>query len=248
MEGKDRAIRILKMYESLRKGREIQKIPFCIEHKISERTFDRDIEKIRLFLSEEYSGKEVRYHLDRGSYQIPGSEEGGTLSLLELQMIAKILKNEHALEKGEFEGLMGSLQSVAEKGERETIRKFILSEIGQYEEKIGQGAFMKLFGDLLKCIAEQNIIRLKLKENRDGQGRVKFFPVAVEYQSSEFYLLGYRPENEQELVAFVLDEIDSFRMTLQKYDDEVAQRYSYQEGKHLLKYLREKRSRDYETD
>lgn len=244
MEGKDRAIRILKMYESLRKGREIQKIPFCAEHKISERTFDRDIEKIRLFLSEEYSGKEVQYHLDTGSYQIPGSEEGGKLSLLELQMIVKILKNEHALEKGEFEGLMMSLQSVAEKGEREAIRKFILSETGQYEEKIGQGAFMKLFGDLMKCIADQNIIRLKLKEDRNEKERIKFFPVAVEYHFSEFYLLGYRPEKEQELVAFVLEEIDSFQVSIQKYDNEVAQRYSYQEGKHLLKYLKEQRSKN----
>lgn len=244
MESKDQAIRILKMYESLRKGKEIQKGLFCAEHGISGRTFDRDIEKIRLFLSEEYSGKEVRYHLDRGSYQIPGGEEGGILSLLEIQMIVKILKNEQALEKGEYEGLMKSLQSVAEKGEREAVRKFILGEVMQYEEKTGQGAFMKLFGDLLKCIADQNIIRLKLKENGDGQGRVKFFPVAVEYQFSEFYLLGYRPEKEQELVAFVLDEIDSFQMTLQKYDNEVVERYSYQEGKHLLKYLKEQRSRD----
>lgn len=244
MESKDQAIRILKMYESLRKGKEIQKSLFCAEHGISGRTFDRDIEKIRLFLSEEYSGKEVRYHLDRGSYQIPGGEEGGTLSLLEIQMIVKILKNEQALEKGEFEGLMKSLQSVAEKGGREAVRKFILGEVVQYEEKTGQGAFMKLFGDLMECIADQNVIRLKLKEAGDERERVKFFPVAVEYQSSEFYLLGYRPERGEELAAFGLDEIDSFQMTLQKYDDGVAERYSYQEGKHLLKYLREKRSRD----
>ena len=53
MAGTDMATRILKMYEALIKGKEIQKIPFCMEHEISERTFDRDIEKIRSFLSEE---------------------------------------------------------------------------------------------------------------------------------------------------------------------------------------------------
>ena len=52
MAGTDMTTRILKMYEALSKGKEIQKIPFCEEHNISERTFDRDIEKIRLFLSE----------------------------------------------------------------------------------------------------------------------------------------------------------------------------------------------------
>ncbi len=244
MENKDRAIRILKMYESLRKGREIHKVPFCTEHGISGRTFDRDIEKIRLFLSEEYSGEDVQYHFDRGSYQIPSSGEGGTLSLLELQIIAKILKSDQVLEKGEFEGLMRSLQSVAEKGEREEARKFVLNEMGQYEEKTGMKAFMKLLGDLLKCITDQNIIRLKLKEGCEKRSQVKFFPVAVEYHFSGFYLLGYRPEEEQELVAFELDEIDSFQMTLQKYGKEILARYSYQEGKELLKNLEEQRRKD----
>lgn len=244
MESKDQALRILKMYEVLRKGKEVQKRLFCAEYGISGRTFDRDIEKIRLFLSEEYSGEDVQYHLERGSYRIPGSGEGGSLSLLELQMVVKILKSERVLEKGEFEGLMMSLQSAAEKGDREEAKKFILNETGQYEEKTGQGAFMKLFGDLLKCISDQNIIRLKLKEKRGEQSRVKFFPVAVEYQFSGFYLLGYRQENEEELIAFGLDEIESFQMTLQKYGNEVLERYSYQEGIDLLKNLEEQRRRD----
>lgn len=50
--------RILKMYESMNRGREIQKASFCEDHEIGKRTFERDIEKIRLFLSEEYSREE----------------------------------------------------------------------------------------------------------------------------------------------------------------------------------------------
>ena len=240
MENKDRAIRILKMYESLRKGREIHKVPFCTEHGISGRTFDRDIEKIRLFLSEEYSGEDVQYHFDRGSYQIPSSGEGGTLSLLELQIIAKILKSDQVLEKGEFEGFLRSLQSVAGERERGAVQRIAQCAAGQYQAKGGQGAFLKLLGDLLKCIESQEAIWLRLKGS-SSQGRVRLFPVDVKYQSPGFYLLGYLVGGG--LTAFALNRIESFQVALGKQGSSLAQGYDSQEGRELLKKIQREKER-----
>ncbi len=238
MTGTEKAIRILKMYEQMINGREIQKIPFCMENNISDRTFDRDIKTIRLFLSEEYSGREIQYSPDRKSYQISGNLESGELSLLELTVIIKILKNEQVLEKSEFEKLAKSLQFVAEGGKREAVKELIQSEIRQYEEKGRQKAFLKLFGDLLTCISQRNAIQLEMKEA--GQEKNKIFPVAIEYHKARFYLLGYQADEEQELAAFSLDGIDSFQITYQTYTQEIAQRYSYQEGKRFLERNGEK--------
>lgn len=238
MAGTDMTTRILKMYKILSKGQEIQKIPFCKEHNISERTFDRDIEKIRLFLSEEYSGKEVKYRFDRGSYCIPGSVEQGELSILELMVIVKILKSEQALEKHEFEGLLQRLLFVAERGKREIVLKLFQEEGSQYGGNSEQQAFLKLFGDLQKCILDRNIIRLKIKGNEQERKGIVFSPVAVEYLSSDFYLLGYQAENKKELSAFVLNEIESFQVTLQRYEVALNKQYSFQEGKALIKKCR----------
>lgn len=244
MAGTDMVTRILKMYKAMSSGREINKESFCMEHEISGRTFERDIKKVRLFLSEEYSGREVHRNSVRHSYWIPGSWESGELSHLELALIIKILKSEQALEKNEFEGLARSLQSVAEKGKREAVRKLVQREISQYEERTGQEAFLKLLGDLMECISDRNIIRLKLKENREKKKRMLFFPVAVECQGGRFYLLGYQQEREQRLTAFLLDEIESFQIASQKYDKKIATKYSYQEGRELLKKLQGKRRKD----
>lgn len=239
MAATEMTTRILKMYESMDNGREIQKVSFCKEHGISERTFERDIQKIKLFLSEEYSGREVQYCSDRKNYQITGSWKNGALSFLELALIIKILKSEQILEKNEFEGIVRSLQSVTEKVNRKEVEELLQQEILQYEEKDGKKAFLKLFWDLLKCISDRNMIQLKLKKSRNEK-KVKFFPVAIEYKLSDFYLLGYQPEEEQSLVAFVLDEIEFFQITMQKYGDEIIRRYNYQEGKCLLKNDRRK--------
>ncbi len=237
MAGTDMATRILKLYESLSRGKEIKKASFCVEHGIDKRTFDRDIQKIRLFLSEEYSGREVQYCPDRECYRISDSWENGEISFLELAIIIKILKSEQALEKHEFEGLVNSLKSVVEKGKREEAQELARREIGQYEEP-GWGAFLKLFGDLLKCISDRNIIWLEMKNPGNEKKRIKFFPVAVEFQGGRFYLLGYQTQEERRLAAFLLDEIESFRVDFQKYKEEMAQGYTYREGKRLLENYR----------
>lgn len=135
-----------------------------------------------------------------------GNLESGELSLLELTIIIKILKNEQVLEKSEFEKLAESLQFVAEGGKREAVKELIQSEIRQYEEKGGQRTFLKLFGDLLMCISQRNAIQLDMKEV--GQMENKIFPVAIEYHKAKFYLLGYQANEEQRLVVFSLDAND----------------------------------------
>lgn len=240
MAGMDMTIRILKMYEALRCGREIHKKAFCMEYEISERTFDRDIEKIRLFLSEEYSGQEVRYLANQGCYRIPEIKEQGELSLLELSLLVRVLKGDALLEYQEYMGILNSLQSVTEKGKEKQIRKLVRSAILQYEKKPGKSAYLKLLGDLEECITDRNMIRLLLKKAADSGERIIFLPVAIEYEASEFYLLGFQP-GDDELKGFAIEEIESFQITMKRYGEELETRYSYQEGRRLLKNMKKKR-------
>lgn len=233
MAGTDMTTRILKMYETLSRGKEIYKLPFCLEYGISERTFERDVEKIRLFLSEEYTGKKVEYNSDRACYIIPGSNENGTLSIMEITIIVKMLKGERLLEKREFEGLLQSIQRVAEPEQKVEAAKLIQAENSQYKEKKGQEAFLQLFADLQKCIAERNMISFKTKQEE----KIRLFPVAVEYLFSEFYLLGYKPEAERDLTVFRLNDIESIRISIQKYKKEILEQYSYQEGRGILESI-----------
>lgn len=237
----DMAIRILKMYEVFRQGKEIEKNAFCLEHEISDRTFDRDIEKIRTFLSESYSGYEVEYNPQRECYSIPGISERGELSFLEFSILIKILKGEQVLEKNEFAGMMHSLQSVTERGRGENVQKAVKKEFREYEEKRGRKAFLKLFGDLQKCIAERNIIRIKLKEKEGHKLENKiFYPVAIEILNSDFYLLGYQSEEDEQLTIFKVENVESFQITSRKYGEVTAQKYCYLEGRQLLEQIRKK--------
>lgn len=237
----DMVIRILKMYEVFRQGKEIEKKSFCMEHDISERTFDRDIERIRLFLSESYSGYEVKYNPQRECYFIFGKREQGELSLLEFSVLLKILKRQQILEKNEFAGLIHSLQSVTERGDGESVKRIIKNEFEEYEEKKGRKAFLKLFGDLQKCIAARNIIRIELKEKECCKlDHIDFYPVAVELFDADFYLLGYQNEKDERLTMLKLEDVESFQVTLRKYRETITQQYCYQEGQQLIRKIRRK--------
>ncbi|MCI9005776.1 MAG: hypothetical protein HFH39_11205 [Lachnospiraceae bacterium] len=240
MAGTDMTTRILEMYDMLRKGKEIKKAAFCWEHGISERTFERDLKKVRMFLSEGYSGREVCYSQARDSYQMPGGGGHGELSLLEIAVITEILEGEQVLEKGEFEGFLRSLQSVAGERERGAVQRIAQCAAGQYQAKGGQGAFLKLLGDLLKCIESQEAIWLRLKGG-SSQGRVRLFPVDVKYQSPGFYLLGYLVGGG--LTAFALNRIESFQVALGKQGSSLAQGYDSQEGRELLKKIQREKER-----
>ena len=87
---------------------------------------------------------------------------------------------------------------------------------------------------------DRNIIRLNIKGGKEEQKGLIFSPVAVEYLSSDFYLLGYEAEVSKKLTAFVLNEIESFQMTLQRYEETLIKQYSFQEGRNLLKNMQDK--------
>lgn len=62
----DKITRILMLYSKLMQGEIINKTRFCLETECRSRSFDRDIEDIRLYLSESYSASELRYDRREG--------------------------------------------------------------------------------------------------------------------------------------------------------------------------------------
>lgn len=78
LDGTDKNTRILRLYDDLINGKVVNKTTFSINCKISERTFDRDIQDIRLFLSEKFSPTELLFDKSKNGYFF--FYEKGTLS------------------------------------------------------------------------------------------------------------------------------------------------------------------------
>src|SRR5699024_8381904 len=95
----DKVTRILMMYSRLLEGGKIYKKTFCTDMEINRRTFDRDIEDIRLFLSEAYVGYDLVYDRKDESYYLNNYHRQIPLSPMEVSFLLIMIKSEQVLRK-----------------------------------------------------------------------------------------------------------------------------------------------------
>lgn len=111
----DKITRVLILYSQLLKGKVISKEMFCGEYEITKRSFDRDIEDIRLYLSEIYSGCELVYDRKQGGYLITGLNVSKELEAMEIALLLTILSQSKVLRNDEFEVLSKNIVETSER-------------------------------------------------------------------------------------------------------------------------------------
>ena len=113
MSGIDKNSRMLGLYHQLIAGKHIDKQSYCAENEITERSFDRDIEDVRLFLCEEHSYCELIYDRNSKSYYLThtiGKSLPGELTLY----LADVIFLQKNLSEDEMNGMLLSLLDVTD--------------------------------------------------------------------------------------------------------------------------------------
>lgn len=106
--------RVLMLLSRLLNGDEVKKDIYCIENECSSRAFDRDVEDIRIYLSEIHSSSELVYDRIRKSYSLTGCEKQILLDKAEFLFIKRILRDSHLLTLDEYNELLVRLLSISE--------------------------------------------------------------------------------------------------------------------------------------
>lgn len=218
MAGMDKTTRILQMYAKISQGGKIYKKSFCMETGIDRRTFDRDIEDIRLYLSESFDGNNLVYDRKDESYHLENFYKSQPLSAMEVVYILELLNSCCALRKDEYTGLAASLLNAVELNRRKYVKKVAEGYIRDYPANTHQ-ALLKLNWDLQQCIVEKDIIELHF---RNGRKKV-VSPVRIQICGDQMYLFAF--ETSELLLAVLLQDIASFRMKNQKYQEALAEKF-----------------------
>lgn len=224
----DKITRILLLYSKLTKGEEINKTVFCFENDCSPRTFDRDIEDIRLYLSESFSLMELTYDRGRNTYFIAGTKRL-ELEPMEYLFVERILKDTAVLRKDEFEILTSHLLSNTENGT--TLNSFKSEVCNCYESPLHNKALLKIHGDLVSIIRAKKCIRVKYFKTNGEEVKRDVIPCAVKYDLGYLYLIGYRENKMDDYPAyFRLDRIYSFDVIRSQTSTEQEKVKSYMES------------------
>lgn len=207
----DDVTRTLFLYSKLIEGKSINKAIFTTEYNCSGRTFDRDIERIRIFLSESYSVSELIYDRGRNAYYMSGTEKT-ELDLVEYLFLKQILMDTAVLRADEFKTLMSHLLSGTEKSKSFDLLK--KESYNDYQSPSHNKALLKIHKDLVLVIQYRKCIRMKYFKSDGEEVERNVIPCAVRYDLGYLYLIGYREDKMDEYPAyFRLDRIYSFEIT-----------------------------------
>lgn len=220
----DKNTRILILYNKLLLGKVVNKHTFCLEYEITKRTFDRDIENIRIYLMEECPYCELLYDRRRKKYYMTHTL-GKTISGEESLLLTNMMLSKNYLRSDELQGILSSLINVTDSSRSELICKFSKrNKLNNSSES--KNAVLKMHWDLAKCILNYEQIELEYEKSEKEIIRRKINPVELHFEGGHIYLIAYIVGKDYEMPAFYrLDRIYSFRLTNFNYSKEVFEKY-----------------------
>ncbi len=214
----DKITRILFMFSKFIRGEKINKLTFCFETDIHQRSFDRDIEDVRLYLSEMFQNDDLLYDRQENVYYLSGSQRH-ELEIMEFQFLERILFDSKLLRKDEMLGLLCNLASNTARGQK--ITENIKSYIQNYSEPIHNKALLKMHGDLTSIIKNKSVIDMQYQKMNGEMIEQSIIPCLIKYDFGYLYLVGYKGDSSNEYPAyFRLDRIYSFKIKRSQYKDE----------------------------
>lgn len=219
----DKTTRVLMLYNRLLQGEYIDKESFSIEHSINGRTFDRDIEAIRLFLSDTYSIDEVVYDTEKKSYYMTG-QRIKPMDRMEAVVILKILLSSKSLRKDEMDGLISSILSVVKKSDHHILYDYLGNEHCQYSSKETK-AIIKMIVDLYSVITSGIDIELCMDSFEKHIERKKVSPLDIVWQDAMFYIVCADPLSNFAFVKYPINIIKGFKLLNTAYASIYKEKY-----------------------
>ena len=203
--------RILTLYQRLLAGRVIDKTLFALECGTTERSVDRDILAVRLFLSESFSNLELIYDREQRGYRLKNLHIKQEIALGECYLLSKLLLDSRPLRTDEQEELVGILMSMLPQKYRSRALP-VLKRAPKVPERRDKTS-LQLIEDLLYSIELKDQISLHFGSSYADQPCV---PYSVEFRNREAYLVALELDSRIP-VLFCLDDIISYRPARQPY-------------------------------
>jgi predicted DNA-binding transcriptional regulator YafY len=216
----NKVTRMLKLYYQLLVGKNLNKENFCEENGISERSFDRDIEDIRLFLSDEQAYCELDYDRKNNTYYLTQTL-GEEMPIETAFLLIDILLSLKTITKAETEGVIEEVISATGLHAGVELKEYIINKFN-LKNKWGDKSILKMHRDIAFSIYNKKAIDMQY-EIADGSIKKRtVFPVSIETDDGFFYMRAFIIGRENDSPAFFrLDRIKSFKILNQyRFDEE----------------------------
>ncbi len=205
---KKQGVRLLLLREELDKGKNINKEEIKRKFDIDDKTFQRDIDFLRAFYTENINPEiEIKYNKKKNGYILENNKD--RFRNEEILAISKILLESRAFCKDELDELLRKLRLLSEEDEMKQVKEMIKNEKFNYVPLKHGKKLLDLIWELSKYITRQEIISINYttKEGKSKVHRIK--PVSIMFSEYYFYIVSFMADKfvEDGPTIFRIDRI-----------------------------------------
>lgn len=215
-----KTFRLLNLYERLNRGETVNKKEFASSFGISEKSVQRDIDDLRIYLAECYENGDdvtVEYsYIKNGYYLVKKDKE--FLTNEEILGIAKILLESRAYNKEELNGMIDKLLLQATPSARMNIKEMILNEKFHYIPLKHNKPLLKAIWELSENIYNKTLIEFDyVRKDKVASHRV-VKPLSIMFSEYYFYLIAWMADDSKDYpTVFRIDRMTNVKSTGEKY-------------------------------
>lgn len=222
--------RILGIFFKVLKGEKISIKGMAQIYGVSTRTISRDINDIRIFLTENrellnnaeliYSPKDKTYILNSDDF----------LLNKELFAVVKVILGSRCFNKEDLLIIIEKLKHFTTQDDREMFNEIIKKEVFHYHEvKSDCNGVIDNLWKIINCIHNQRVITIDYFKMNRSEVKHKIKPVSIMFSEYYFYLIAYKYNDESyKPIYFRIDRIS--HITENKEQFTLERKYDFNEG------------------
>ena len=235
---KKQGVRLLLLREELDKGKNINKEEIKEKFDIDDKTFQRDIDFLRAFYTENINPEiEIKYDKKKKGYILKNNKD--RFRNEEILAISKILLESRAFCKDELDELLRKLRLLSEEDEMKQVKEMIKNEKFNYVPLKHGKKLLDLIWELSKYITKQEIISISYttKEGKSKVHRIK--PVSIMFSEYYFYIVSFMADKfvEDGPTIFRIDRIKKLKGTGENFEVPYLERFEDGEFRKRVQFM-----------
>ena len=235
---KKQGVRLLILKGKLDKGKEINKENIKKEFDIDDKTFQRDIEFLRAFYTENRNSEiEIKYDKQKKGYILKNDKD--KFRNEEILAISKILLESRAFCKEELNELLRKLCLLSEEDDMKQVDGMIKNEKFNYVPLKHGKRLLNIMWELAKYITRQEIVSISYttKEGKSKVHRIK--PVSIMFSEYYFYIVSFMADKfmEDGPTIFRIDRIKRLKGTEENFEIPYLERFEDGEFRKRVQFM-----------
>ncbi len=236
----NKSFRLLNIYEMLNNGDLISKKELATKYCVSEKTIQRDIEDLRVYLADNYQEEldtDIVYDVKENKYKLV-SLRREWLTNKEVMAMAKILLESRGLNTNELNILLDKLVMQVTLNDRKFVKDLIQNERFNYVQPCHGKPMLDIIWQLSEYITKCEILKYSY-ERQDGSRReVVVKPVGILFSDFYFYLIAYKVDKEFNYpINYRIDRITNLLCTGEKFKIPYKDRFDDGEFRKRLQFM-----------